>query len=100
MAKAPVRPTAPVFHAPIVLQWTEEKLQLLDQQQLLNLLDNLKHQREIGRLADADAHALEQRIAPLVTGRKGSELRKRMAADAKAEKAAAAAAAEAAKAAQ
>ncbi len=89
MAKASARPTAPVFQAPIALQWTDEKLQQLDQQQLLNLLDNLKHQREIGRLADAAAHALEQRIAPLVTGRKGSELRKRMAQDAKAAKAAA-----------
>lgn len=83
MAKASSRPHQPVFQAPILLQWTDEKLRQLDQPQLLNLLHNLGHQREIGRLKDADAHALEQRIAPLVTGRKGSELRKRMAKDAK-----------------
>lgn len=83
MVKASSRPPQPVFQAPILLQWTDEKLQQLDQDQLLNLLHNLGHQREIGRLKDADAHALEQRIAPLVTGRKGSELRKRMARDAK-----------------
>jgi hypothetical protein len=96
MANASARPPQPVFQAPILLQWTDEKLQQLDQQQLLNLLDNLSHQREIGRLKDVDAHALEQRIVPLVTGRKGSDLRKRMAAAGKVEKAAAAEAAKSA----
>lgn len=88
MAKASARPPQAVFQAPILLQWPDEKLQQLDQQQLLNLLDNLAHQRRIGRLKEADAHALEQRIAPLVTGRKGSDLRKRMAKEAKDAKAA------------
>jgi hypothetical protein len=83
MAKGSSRTPPPVFQSPILLEWTDEKLQQLDQQQLLNLIDNLARQRTIGRLKDAEADALKQRIAPLVTGRKGSDLRKRMAKDAK-----------------
>jgi predicted RNase H-like nuclease len=81
MAKGSSRTPPPVFQSPILLEWTDEKLQQLDQQQLLNLIDNLARQRTIGRLKDAEADALKQRIAPLVTGRKGSDLR--MAKDAK-----------------
>ena len=79
MVKASAATQKPAFHTPIVLQWTKEKLQQLDQEQLANLLQNLDHQRAIGRLKADEALQLEQRIAPLMTGRNGSRLRKRIA---------------------
>lgn len=79
MAKGNVQATQREFHTPILLEWTDERLRQLDQEQLLNLLHNLAHQRQIGRLKADTALMLEERIAPLVAGRKGSELRKRLA---------------------
>jgi hypothetical protein len=60
--------------------WTDEKLQTLSQEQLLNLLENLDHQRAIGRIPDSSAAAIDQRIAALLTDRNGAKRRKQVAA--------------------
>ena len=59
--------------------WTDEKLQPLSQEQLLNLLDNLDRQRAIGRIPQDLASALEARIVPLLTLRNGAKRRKQVA---------------------
>jgi hypothetical protein len=59
--------------------WTDEKLQTLSQEQLLNLLENLDRQRAIGRIPESAAAAIEQRIAPLLTTRNGTKRRKQVA---------------------
>ena len=61
------------------LDWTDEKLQALSQEQLLNLLDNLNQQLAIGRLPQDMASELEPRIASLLTHRNGAKRRKRVA---------------------
>jgi hypothetical protein len=71
----------PVFHAPLLLRWTEDKLRLLDQEQLLNLLANLDHQRAIGRIANDDGAVLERDIVALLDRRNGAARRKRLAAE-------------------
>lgn len=68
-----------VFHAPVRIDWTDERLQALSQEQLLCLLDNLDHQRAIGRVPLDAAAALDQRIAALLTGRNGAKRRKQVA---------------------
>jgi hypothetical protein len=74
-------PIKPAFHTPMRLEWTEEKLQLLDQDQLLNLLLNLDHQRRIGRIGQEAAESLERRITPLLSGRSVEKRRKVVIAD-------------------
>ncbi|HUL64462.1 MAG TPA: hypothetical protein VLW55_07580 [Burkholderiaceae bacterium] len=64
-----------IIHSPILLDWTEEKLRTLDQDQLLNLLSNLDHQRAIGRLSESTAAVLEQRISALLTKRSSAKRR-------------------------
>lgn len=59
--------------------WTDEKLQTLSQEQLLNLLDNLDHQLAIGRIPQHVASALEPRIVALLTVRNGTKRRKQVA---------------------
>jgi hypothetical protein len=59
--------------------WTDEKLQTLSQEQLLNLLENLDRQRAIGRIPESTAATIEQRIAPLLTSRNGAKRRKQVA---------------------
>jgi hypothetical protein len=75
----------PVFHAPMLIRWTEDKLRLLDQDQLLNLLANLDHQRAIGRIAQEAGAVLERDIVALLDRRNGSARRKRLAAETAAE---------------
>ena len=70
----------PVFHAPVRMEWTDEKLATLDQDQLLSLLANLDHQRAIGRIGDNDADALEARMTRLLSGRHMTKRRKLIAA--------------------
>jgi hypothetical protein len=70
----------PMIHAPMRFDWTDEKLQTLSQEQLLNLLENLDRQRAIGRIAASEAAAIDQRIAALLTGRNGTKRRKQVAA--------------------
>lgn len=73
-------PTAkPAFHTPMRFDWTDEKLQALSQEQLLNLLDNLDHQLAIGRIDQNAASGLETRITPLLTQRNGTKRRKQVA---------------------
>ncbi len=68
----------PVFHSPMLLDWTDEKLQALSQDQLLNLLDNLDRQRSIGRLPERAAAEFEQRITSRLTGRNSAKRRKQV----------------------
>jgi hypothetical protein len=70
----------PVFHAPVRMEWTDEKLATLDQDQLLSLLENLDHQRAIGRIGGDDANALEARMTRLLSGRHMTKRRKLLAA--------------------
>ena len=72
------RQIKPVFHAPMLIRWTDDKLRLLDQDQLLNLLANLDQQRAIGRIGDEAASVLERDIAALLSGRNGKARRKQM----------------------
>jgi hypothetical protein len=69
MSKRPTRspPVRPVFHAPMRVDWSDEKLAALSQPELLTLLDNLDQQRSIGRLADGDAGVLDARIFTLLS---------------------------------
>jgi hypothetical protein len=59
--------------------WTDEKLQMLSQEQLLNLLDNLDQQLAIGRIPHEVASALEPRIVSLLTLRNSAKRRKQVA---------------------
>lgn len=79
MVRNPAGPGKPTFHAPMRFDWTDEKLQTLSQEQLLNLLENLDHQRAIGRVAEDAAATIDQRITSLLTGRNGSKRRKQVA---------------------
>lgn len=72
----------PIFHTPMLLDWTDEKLRTLSQEQLLNLLENLDRQRSIGRLPESAAAAFDQRITSLLTGRNSAKRRKQVAAEA------------------
>jgi hypothetical protein len=69
----------PTFHAPVRFDWTDEKLQALSQEQLLNLLENLDHQRMIGRVTEGDAATIDQRITSLLTSRNNTKRRKQLA---------------------
>ena len=69
----------PTFQSPVRFDWTDEKLQTLSQEQLLNLLDNLDRQRAIGRIPESVAATIEQRIAPLLTSRNVAKRRKQVA---------------------
>jgi hypothetical protein len=60
--------------------WTDEKLQTLSQEQLLSLLENLDHQRAIGRIPESTAAAIDRRIASLLTVRNSAKRRKQTAA--------------------
>jgi len=79
MARASQQASKPVFHAPIRFDWTDEKLQTLSQEQLLNLLENLDRQRAIGRIAESVAGPIDQRIASLLTVRNSTKRRKQLA---------------------
>lgn len=72
------------FHAPMRMDWTNEKLQTLSQEQLLNLLSNLDHQRTIGRISEADASEIDTRISSLLSRATHTKRRKQLAANASA----------------
>ena len=80
MARNSDNASKPTFHAPMRFDWTDEKLQTLSQEQLLNLLENLDRQRAIGRISESNAAAFDLRIAALLTGRNGTKRRKQVAA--------------------
>jgi len=77
--RSPAPPVKPGPHTPMRFDWTEEKLRTLSQEQLLNLLENLDHQRVIGRIPEAVAAALELRITSLLTGQNSTKRRKQVA---------------------
>lgn len=54
---------AKVFQPPSQLNWTDDKLATLSDEQLLNLFQNLKTQREAGRVTEEAADDLSRRIA-------------------------------------
>jgi len=64
-----------IMHSPMLLEWSEEKLSALNQDQLLNLLANLDHQRAIGRVSEPTAAVLDQRITALLTKRNSAKRR-------------------------
>lgn len=66
----------PIFHSPMLIDWTEERLRPLSQEQLLNLLGNLDHQKRIGRLPEFVATEIEQRISTLLTTASSTKRRK------------------------
>jgi hypothetical protein len=78
MARAHPPKQKPVFHAPMAIDWTEEKLRALDQDQLLNLLGNLDLQRASGRLREEAAEPLERQITALLTPANARKRRKRL----------------------
>jgi len=78
MARKSAGASQPVFHAPMRIDWTDERLQALSQEQLLNLLDNLDRQRSIGRLATGAAAAVDLRIMALLTSRNSARRRKQL----------------------
>ena len=67
---------AKILHAPMLLEWTDERLRALSQDQLLSLLVNLGHQRSIGRLSEATAVALDARISAFLTKSSGAKRRR------------------------
>lgn len=79
MARKSAGAVRPVFHAPMRIDWTDDKLHTLSQEQLLSLLDNLDHQRAIGRIESDAAATLDRRISALLTGRNGARRRKLLA---------------------
>lgn len=79
MARRETKPIKPIFHAPVRLDWTDEKLAVLSQEQLLNLLDNLDLQRASGRIADDEATVLDQRIGALLSRANRTKRRKKVA---------------------
>jgi hypothetical protein len=60
------------------IDWTDDKLHMLSQEQLLSLLDNLDRQRAIGRIPFDAAQTLDRRISALLTGRNGAKRRKQL----------------------
>ena len=54
---------AKVFLPPSLMDWTDEKLAALSEEQLLNLYNNLKTQRESGRVHAETADDVSRRIA-------------------------------------
>jgi hypothetical protein len=79
MARGSASHPKPVFHAPVLVEWTDDKLKALSQEQLLNLLGNLDRQRAIGRISAEQAAAADQRIAALLTKANSSKRRKQLA---------------------
>jgi len=79
MARKSGSAVQPVFHAPMRIDWTDDRLQTLSQEQLLSLLENLDRQRTIGRIEVAAGATLDRRISALLTGRNGSKRRKQLA---------------------
>jgi hypothetical protein len=82
MARKSENTSRPIFHAPMLIDWTDERLQALSQEQLLNLLGNLDRQKKIGRLPDSVAAAMDQRISALLTKTSTTKRRKQLAVDA------------------
>lgn len=81
MTRKSYNATRPIFHAPMLIDWTDEKLQTLSQEQLLNLLGNLDRQRKIGRLPESVAVPMDQRISALLTTSSNTKRRKQLAAE-------------------
>jgi hypothetical protein len=78
MARKSAGAVRPVLHAPMRIDWTDDKLHMLSQEQLLSLLDNLDRQRAIGRIPLDAAQTLDRRISALLTGRNGAKRRKQL----------------------
>lgn len=76
MARKSDNPSRPIFHAPMLVDWTEERLAALSQEQLLTLLDNLARQQAIGRLSATTAATIEPRISALLSKRSQTKRRK------------------------
>jgi hypothetical protein len=77
MNKSKNAPMRPVFVQPSRIEWTDERLDVLDKQQLANLLENLQTQVSGGRVSEATAAELERRIMSRLPVRTGALRRRR-----------------------
>jgi hypothetical protein len=68
---------AKVFRPPSQMNWSDEKLAQLSKEQLISLFENLKTQREEGRVSEEAAHDLARRIAERLPARALQVRRKR-----------------------
>ena len=78
MSKSKSASARPVFFTPTTMDWTEERLAVLDKVQLINLLRNLQTQRGSGRVAEGTADELEARIKARLPARAIAVRRKRV----------------------
>jgi len=62
MRKSAIKPPKPVFHTPTQMDWTDDKLAALSNDQLVTLLGNLRTQRASGRVKEDTADELAKRI--------------------------------------
>ena len=58
MRKSAIKPPKPVFHTPTQMDWTDDKLAALSNDQLVTLLGNLRTQRASGRVKEDTADEL------------------------------------------
>jgi hypothetical protein len=80
-------PSKPVFVTPTRMDWTDEKLATLSQEQLLVLLQNLDQQSAMGRIDESVAADVDRRIT-LLLPKRATTKRRRLAAEAAAQAAA------------
>jgi hypothetical protein len=80
-------PSKPVFVTPTRMDWTDEKLATLSQEQLLVLLQNLDQQSAMGRIGESVAADVDRRIT-LLLPKRATTKRRRLAAEAAAQAAA------------
>jgi hypothetical protein len=71
------KPPRPVFHTPTQMDWTDDKLATLSEDQLVTLLGNLRTQRESGRVKEDTADDLARRINARLPTRLVNILKKR-----------------------
>jgi hypothetical protein len=77
MNKSKSAPMRQVFVPPSRIEWTDERLNSLDKQQLANLLENLQTQVSCGRVSEAIAAELEGRIKSRLPVSAGAVRRRR-----------------------
>ena len=85
MSKAKNVQLKPVYTPPSLVVWTDERLAALDKSQLANLLENLQTQRSSGRVSEATAVDLEEKIRSRLPTPKAAPRRKRARSEIRAE---------------
>jgi len=77
MSKAKNVPLKPVYTPPSQIVWTDERLATLDKAQLTTLLGNLQQQRLSGRVSEAIAADVEERIKARLPAPSATQRRRR-----------------------